>query len=389
MTKKTDKKDAISDKPNFLTASKSDIDDRMGKNKPQSSRKKPAKSSVKTDKKVSKPAKKTKEETISDIQDDVYEQLEKNFKKRGLGRGLDALFEDDEGEYPQLDKDGTVFEKPETDLNAEPAIDGNTTTKQRRLINVSQIYPGVYQPRKKFHDESLQELSVSIKQHGLIQPLLVRPHPHSPDRFEIVAGERRWRAAQIAGIHEVPVIIKDLSDELTLEIGIIENLHREDLNPIDEGSSFQQLIEEFSYTQEQVAKAIGKSRSYVANMTRLMKLPDAVKDHLREGRLSAGHARALITSDDPETLADEIVKGGLNVREVEGIMGKGKKPKKGSKKAKATKDVNTLALENEVSDLLGLKVSIDMGSKAKGKVTIDFKSLDQLDEVVHRLSLRV
>jgi ParB family chromosome partitioning protein len=327
-------------------------------------------------------------DTLTVDKKDVYETLEKSFKKRGLGRGLDALFEDEEGDYPQLDKDGKVFDKPETNLAVE---DTDAGAPQRRLIDVSQIYPGVYQPRKKFNDGSLEELAKSIKQHGVIQPLLVRPHPHNDDRFEIVAGERRWRAAQIAGVHDIPVIIKELSDKLTLEIGIIENLQREDLNPIDEGSSLQQLIEEFSYTQDDVAKAIGKSRSYVANMTRLMKLPDAVKEHLREGRLSAGHARALITSDDPVTLADEIVKGGLNVREVEGIMSKskGNKSKKGSGKSKSTKDINTLALENEVSDLLGLKVSIDMKTKAGGSTTIEFKSLDQLDELVHRLTQKV
>lgn len=325
--------------------------------------------------------------------DNVYENLEKNFKKRGLGRGLDALFEDEEGDYPQLDEDGEVFEALDSELKS--IANSDKPQKQRRLIDVAQIYPGVYQPRKKFNDESLEELASSINEHGLIQPLLVRPHPKSEDggaeRYEIVAGERRWRAAQIAGVHDVPVIIKDLSDKLTLEIGLIENLQREDLNAIDEASSIVQLIEEFGYTQEEAGQALGKSRSYVANMTRLMKLPKKVQLYLQDGKLSAGHARALITSDEPEVLAEEIIKGGLNVREVESMMNasKGKKGKKSSKAtSKPSKDVNTLALENEVSDQLGLKVSIDMITKAKGKVSIDFTSLDQLDDLVHRLSQR-
>ncbi|MBL4588538.1 MAG: ParB/RepB/Spo0J family partition protein [Alphaproteobacteria bacterium] len=326
--------------------------------------------------------KKTPKKPTKDKDADVYENLEKKFKKRGLGRGLDALFQDEEGEYPQLDEDGKVFEKPESNLDVSPEV----AARQRRLIGTAQIHPGVYQPRKKFIDSSLEELAESIKQHGVIQPLLVRPHPHSSDKFEIVAGERRWRAAQIAGIHEVPVIIKDLSDKLTLEIGLIENLQREDLNPIDEASALAQLIEEFEYTQEAAAKSVGKSRSYVANMTRLMKLPAKIQSYLRDGELSAGHARALITSDDPEMLAEEIIKGGLNVREVEGLMSKKKGKKPSSKKEKPVKDINTLALENEISDQLGLRVSIDMKNKAAGKVSIEFKSLDQLDEIIHRLS---
>ncbi len=316
---------------------------------------------------------------------DVYEDLEKNFKKRGLGRGLDALFQDDEGDYPQLDESGQPFKRRKTDLDASP----DEIRRHRRLIGVAQIQPGVYQPRTTFKDDSLEELARSIKTHGILQPLLVRPHPHNPDSYEIVAGERRWRAAQIAGIHEIPVIIKDLSDKVTLEIGLIENLQREDLNPLDEATALSQLIGEFEYTQEEVGSAIGKSRSYVANMIRLMKLPEKVLGYLRDESLSAGHARALITADDPVALADEIIKGGMNVRDVETFMSqsKGRSSSKKSKSKKApAKGVNMLALENEVSDKLGLRVSVDMKDKEAGTVSISFKTWDQLDDVVHRLS---
>ncbi len=328
-------------------------------------------------------------EKKSSEESDVYEKLEKSFKKRGLGRGLDALFEDEEGDYPQLDEDGQVFEV--SDSNIDPST--HKGSKYRRLISVAQIYPGAYQPRKKFNDESLEELAQSLQQHGMIQPLLVRPDPHGSDRFEIVAGERRWRAAQIANIHEVPVIIKDLSDKMTLEIGLIENLQREDLNPIDEATALSQLIEEFDYTQEEAGQSIGKSRPYVANMVRLMTLPEKVQGYLREGSLSAGHARALITSENPEILAKEIIDRGLNVREVESFIQetKGQKPSSRSKAKsieKPTKDLNTLALEKEISDKMGLHVSIDLKKKNKGSVSISFQSLDQLDEIVKCLYRR-
>ena len=300
------------------------------------------------------------------VEKDVYEELEKSFKKRGLGRGLNALFEDEEGVYPQAD------------------ADGQTPGSTRRMLDISQIEPGAYQPRKVFDEQALSELSDSIKQHGMLQPILVRPKEGATDLYEIVAGERRWRAATKAKLHEIPVIIRDLTDKETLEIGIIENLQREQLNPIDEAQALQDLINLFKYTQEEAAIAIGKSRPYVANMLRLTKLPEKVIAYLKEGSLSVGHARTLVTAPNPEELADQIIQGNLSVRAAEALSGTPAKAK--NTKIAKTKDVNTLALEKEVSEKLGLAVSIDMKGERAGTVNIKFKDLDQLDHLLHRIS---
>lgn len=301
------------------------------------------------------------------------DDAELNPKKRGLGRGLGALFDDEEGEdYGGLSRD-----------------EASWAGLSRKVLSVDQLSPGAMQPRHYIDHEKIDELAESIAVHGVLQPLLVRPLQGAEGQYEIIAGERRWRAAQKAQIHEVPVIVKDLTDETALEVALIENLQREDLNPLDEAQGFQRLIEEFYYSQDKVALELSKSRSYVANMVRLLNLPQKVQTMVRQGKLSAGHARTLITADDPEALANIIVRDGLSVREAEKLAAEkaGRKPAKSSKsKKKPAKDVDTLALEEEISAALGMKVSIDMISAGRGALKVDFESLDQLDEVLHRLS---
>jgi len=293
-------------------------------------------------------------------------------KKRGLGRGLNALFEDEEGVYPQ------------------PGTEGQTPGLKRTMMGIGQMEPGAYQPRRHFTDESIAELAESIATHGVLQPIIVRQKPGFNGVYEIVAGERRWRAAQRAKLHEVPVIIKELGDEQALEIALIENLQREDLNPVEEAQGYKQLMEEFGHTQEQTAKALGKSRSHVANTIRLLTLPRPVVDLIRSGKLSAGHARTIITSSDPEALAKQIIEQGLNVRDAEKLAADTSGRSSGKKKAKTAKDVDTIALEKEISNALGMKVTIDVKKDSKGirggALKVDFKSLDQLDEILHRLS---
>ncbi len=303
----------------------------------------------------------------------MSDTIEMNPKNRGLGRGLNALFEDDES---------FAAEAP---LDSAPA--SGSQSKSRIDVGVEQLEPSRFQPRKIFDDASISELAESIKNHGLLQPIVVRQNKDDPDLYEIIAGERRWRAAQKAQLHKVPVIVKELSDIEALEIALIENLQREDLNPVDEAMSFQRLMSEYSYTQEKLAKSLGKSRSYIANIVRLLNLPDVVLGHLERGDLTAGHARALITAKNPEELAKEIIAGGLSVRETEKLTADNSgAPKKSGASAKVTaKDVDTLALEKDISNTLGMRVSIDSKDGEKGKISIEFKSLDQLDTVLKRL----
>lgn len=293
-----------------------------------------------------------------------------NIKKRGLGRGLNALFEDEEGVYPSVDEMG------------------HTPGRKRDMIGIEFLEPGSAQPRREFDEKALQDLADSIKTHGLLQPILVRADKHRDGHYEIIAGERRWRAAQLAQLHEVPVVVLDLTDVEALEIALIENLQREDLNPIEEAMGYQKLLDEFGHTQEQLAKALGKSRSHIANMVRLLVLPPAVQGYLKEGKMSSGHARALITSENPAELAKEVVEKGLNVRQTEALASDmaGKPPSKTVQKTKMPKDSDTLALEKELSDTLGMSVSIDTNDGVQGQVRIQFRSLDQLDEVLALLS---
>jgi ParB family chromosome partitioning protein len=293
-----------------------------------------------------------------------------NLKRRGLGRGLNALFGDEEADTPQGGSD-----------------DGDHTPGAlRKVIGIAQIVPGVYQPRTRFDDDALEELASSLRQHGLLQPILVRPRPESPGEYEIVAGERRWRAAQLAQLHEIPVIIKPLDDQATLEIALIENLQRQDLSAIEEAQALGRLAWEFGYTQERIAEMLGKSRPHVANTLRLLDLPQEVQDMINDGAITAGHARALMTAPDPFALAEAIVAGNLSVRAAEDLAREVKAAAKSGKKAKPNFDANIKALEDEISHALGLKVGIDHKPNQSGKLSINYKSLDQLHDVLARLT---
>lgn len=318
-------------------------------------------------------------------------------KRRALGRGLNALFGDDENDRPSPYV-AEIVDRISSDDDSSGTTPQNSNG--RKLVSVAQLVPGQYQPRHHFNESSLDELAKSIAQHGLIQPILVRPLEDGSGNYEIVAGERRWRAAQKAQLHEVPIIIRELDDTTTLEIALIENLQREDLNAVDEARALKQLSDQFGYTGEQVAEKIGKSRSYVANMLRLMELCPPVLAMIADSKLSAGHARALVplSTEQQEEHAKKIVALGLSVRQTEKLVGefhgRGTKSKiqtLGKKIAHSAneegeKDLNTLALEREVSNVLGMAVTIDMTSQQEGSLAISFKTLDQLDEVLHRLS---
>lgn len=281
-------------------------------------------------------------------------------KRRQLGRGLSALFGDEEADYAELDR-----------------------VKAAKTVPVEMLQPGRFQPRRRFDEQEIQGLVESIRANGILQPILVRRLAESPDRFEIVAGERRWRAAQKASLHEVPVIVKELTDEDTLEISLVENLQRQDLNAIEEAEAYRRLIDEFENTQEDLARALGKSRSHIANTVRLLELPDKVKTLVTEGKLSAGHARALLGAPDPGALARAIVAKGLNVRQAEQLA-RGEKPG-GKTRAAAAKDADTKALEAEMTSRLGLKVMINHRGQG-GMVMIRYQTLEQLDDLLRRLS---
>ncbi len=304
-------------------------------------------------------------------------------KKRGLGRGLSALIGDvdvglsADAKAPTKEKSN----KPTTPSSEEPSFRG------LRNLGVEKLVPGKFQPRREFDKGALKELANSIREKGILQPILARPNPDGGAKspYEIVAGERRWRAAQIAQLHDVPVIVRDMTDNEALQIGIIENVQRSDLNPIEEAEGFQRLIDEFSYTQEVLAKTLGKSRSHIANTLRLVGATNKVREYLVAGQLSAGHARALLGHPNADRLASDIVKQGLSVRDVEKLVAD-KKPSKGGSKSKkpAEKDTDTRALEKSIADNLGLSVAIQH-EKDGGHVRVSYKTLEQLDEVVRRL----
>ena len=255
-----------------------------------------------------------------------------------------------------------------------------------RRIPVEKIKPNPNQPRRTFTKKDSDDLTRSIKEKGIIQPLILREVAGSRDEYEIVAGERRWRAAQAAQLHEVPAIIRDFNDEEVLEVAIIENIQRADLNPIEEASGYQQLINRFGHTQERVASGLGKSRSHITNLLRLLNLPEAVQEMLRNGSLSAGHAKILVTLENAEALAKEIVKRGLSVREAERLVKESQTEKKPAAKTKR-KPTDTVALEKELSATLGLKVVIDHNSDTqKGQVSIRYSNLKEFDRFCDLLS---
>ena len=288
---------------------------------------------------------------------------------KGLGRGLNALFEDD-----GLGDD--------VNFGASPSVG-----VRRQVLGTELLHPGRFQPRHQFDEDSIAGLAESLKRHGVIQPILVREDANNKGQYEIIAGERRWRAAQVAQLHEVPVIIETFDDNQALEVALIENLQREDLNPIDEALGFKRLLDEHGHTQEKLAAALGKSRSHIANMVRLLNLPDTVQDYLRDGQLSMGHARALVTAKAPDEIANAIIAQNLNVRQAEKLAAQGAssgKAKKSQKSSASKKDSDTLAVERDITDALGMRVAIEAKGK-KGRVTIDFRDLDQLDEILNRL----
>ncbi len=278
-------------------------------------------------------------------------------KRRGLGRGLSALLGDEIEDYAALDR-----------------------LRVAKMVPVEQLRPGGAQPRKYFDDETINALVESVREKGILQPLLVRRDPQQSNAYEIVAGERRWRAAQRAQLREVPVVIKELDDSEALEIALIENIQREDLTPIEEADAYQRLMDEFSHTQEALASSLGKSRSHIANTLRLLSLPDAVKTMVNEGKISAGHARALVTAAEPEALAEKVVRGGLNVRQTERLA-----KATGVSAPPAAKDPNTAALEDDLAQLLGLKVAIRTRGEG-GSLTVAYETLEQLDDLLHRLT---
>ncbi len=256
---------------------------------------------------------------------------------------------------------------------------------QRRAPTTS-LRPNARNPRRMFSEEELDELTASLRERGMIQPIVARPVRGTPDAFEIIAGERRWRAAQRAGLHEVPVVIIEATDEESLQLAIIENVQRADLNPLEEAEGYRALVEDYSHTQDDIAKMVGKSRSHVANTLRLLKLPPSIRGYIFKGKLDAGHARMLVGQPNAEKLAEEIVARGLNVRQVEEIARQessrnGKSP---SRKRSAEKNADTLALEKRLSDVLGLVVSIDHRGES-GVVSIRYRNLDQLDDLAQRL----
>jgi ParB family chromosome partitioning protein len=285
--------------------------------------------------------------------------------RKRLGRGLAALI-------------GEIDQSPE-ETSKPPASD--------RSLPIEFVVRNVGNPRREFQEEELQYLAGSIREHGILQPVVVRPRAGHEGQYEIVAGERRWRAAQRAGLTEIPVIIRDVDDKTALELAIIENVQRSDLNPIEEAAGYQRLIDEYGYTQADLGDVISKSRSHVANTLRLLKLPDSVRDMVASGDLSAGHARTLVTATDPEALAALIVRDGLSVRQSEALAQSGettsRKPSSGGGAAKL-KDADTLALEKLLTDRLGLNVEISHGAKG-GEVRVKYRTLDQLDALCHRL----
>ena len=270
--------------------------------------------------------------------------------KKGLGRGLSSLIGD-----------------------------SDIKTSNNKIL-ISSIIPNKNQPRKFFDKDSLEELSNSIKERGIIQPLIVRKSDDQDDKYELIAGERRWQAAQSAGLHEVPVLIITADNLKSLELAIIENVQRKDLNPIEEAESYKNLIDNFNYDQDKVSKFIGKSRSHISNFLRLLSLPEKLTDMLREGKISHGHGKILIGLDNALLLAEKIVKKKLSVRQTESLV---RSIKNGNKKIHNSKDLNTVATERELSDKIGMRVYLNNKKNNSGKLTFEYKGIDQLDRLIN------
>ena len=298
-------------------------------------------------------------------------------RKAGLGRGLDALL----GEAVNNKPNNGDSSAQEVQLNSQ----GNDSKSNISMVAVSDISPHPDQPRRQFKEEQLDELAHSIAQHGVIQPIVLRPFQ---GKYQLVAGERRWRAAQRARLHEIPALIRPFTNKETVEIALIENIQREDLNPIEEAEAYKKLGDEFGYNHNELAKLVDKSRSHITNMLRLMDLNGDVRTMVINGDLTMGHARALLKSDNMTYLADQVVKKGLSVRQVEALARKGKPKRKNLKPVNIGKqnEADVMAIENHLGDLLGLKVKIEQSQNGAGVVAFEYKSLDQLDMLCQRLT---
>jgi len=294
---------------------------------------------------------------------------DKKPERRGLGRGLSALM---------------------ADVHLAPSEPKDLPRRAEIYVPIENIAPNPDQPRRAFDPDALEELAASIREKGVIQPLIVRRHPSREGHYEIVAGERRWRASQIAQLHELPIIVREFTDTEVLEVAIIENIQRADLNPLEEALGYKQLMDRFGHTQEKVAEALSKSRSHIANLLRLLQLPDEIQDLLRDGKLTAGHARAMITAPDPLKLARDTVAKGLSVRDVERLA-KAPQSSEGASRKSAPrpkeKDADTRALEADLSATLGMKVSIDHRNDGGGQVSISYADLEELDQICQLLSI--
>ena len=281
-----------------------------------------------------------------------------NINKKGLGRGLSSLMGD-------------------TDTHQNTA----TTSSSETTISIAKLRPSPLQPRRVFDKNGINELAESIKSKGLVQPILVRPSNANDGEYEIIAGERRWRAAQVAQLHKIPAVIRSLNDTESLEIAIIENVQRSDLSPIEEAAGYKKLMESYNHTQEQLSEVVGKSRSHIANIVRLLSLPQSIQDMIAQGSISSGHARAIMNSAFPEQLAEKIMNENLSVRATEALV---KEKKEGPKKVKL-KDPDTIDLEKKLTDILGLDVTISHRGKQGGSLKVKYKSLDQLEFVTKKL----
>lgn len=283
-------------------------------------------------------------------------------RHRALGRGLSALIGEE----------------------AVP-VRGDVATRKVPTLPVAFLRPNRFQPRKRFAEDEIRDLAESIREKGVLQPILIRPITGEPSRYEIIAGERRWRAAQLAQLHEVPVVVREIGDGEALELAIIENVQRADLNAIEEAAAYHELMDRFGYTQERVSQEVGKSRSHIANTLRLLKLPENVKVMVRDGQLTAGHARTLLSVNDPEGRAREIVESSLNVRQAEQ---RSKDHTQKLKKPSETIDPNIREVESSLSNWLGLRVQILHKGAKGGELRISYKTLEQLDDLIHRLKSR-
>jgi ParB family chromosome partitioning protein len=295
-------------------------------------------------------------------------------KRKALGKGLDALIPQAPGQ---------------AEAPVRPGWPGGAARGEPLLCPIEEIVPGRHQPRKRFDEKGILELAQSIKEEGVLQPLLVRPREGKGGRFELVAGERRWRAAQRAGLKEVPIIVRKLDSAKALEVSLVENLQREDLNPIEEAEGYRWLTDEFGYTQDQISERVGKDRSTVANALRLLKLPAAIKDDLAEGKITAGHARAILSLATPAEmilLRNQIVKHQLSVRQAENLSRRmSKAGEKPGKPLKAKADPNVRRLEEDLQRVLGTRVTIHYRPGKPGKIEIAYSSLEELDRIIRSI----